>query len=112
MAGPAWQENGAHAATRAESPKRFIGQHVTPLFYQHTEDARGARDYKIINSERAFWALSGEMVLGDVRLEGLRLTDWFPRTPGVYWSINAQQTRENVWSEQANTDAELGKYFS
>src|SRR2546426_284814 len=107
-----WQENGARAATRAYHPGRFIDQHVLPLFFRRTNGGATVPDCKDITSEEQFWGEGGKVLFGAVRLKGFRLTDWFPRAPGVYWSRYAQQARENVWSGQHDTDAELGKYFS
>src|SRR5260370_14437789 len=109
----AWMRNGARATTPAYQPGRFIDQHVTPLFFRHTDDGPTPRGYKEIISEEQFWDQDGHVLFGTVRLKGFRLTDWFPRAPGVYWSRYAQDARKYVeLSERPSTDAELGTYFS
>ncbi len=107
-----WQENGARVTTRARDPGLFIDQHVSPLFFRRTNGGRTVRHSKNIVSEEQFWGEDGNVVFGAVRLDGFRLTDWFPRAPGVYWSRYARQAREYVLSGPSHTDAELGKYFS
>src|SRR5207244_3642596 len=107
-----WLQNGARTATRANRPGRFIDQHVSPLLFRRTRGGPTVRDCKDMISEEQFWDEGGNVVFGAVRLNGFRLTDWFPRAPGVYWSRYAREAREMVWSGQSNTDAELGKYFS
>lgn len=107
-----WQQNGARVATRAEFPGYFIDQHVLPLFFRQTDGGPKVRDCKDIISEKQFWGEGGNVIFGAVRLDGFRLTDWFPRAPGVYWSRHAQFARENVWAKQTCKDVELGEYFS
>ncbi len=63
-------------------------------------------------SAQHFWADGEEIGLGEIRLAGFRLTDWFPRTPGVYWSRRAADARENVQIRPRNNDPELGHYVS
>jgi hypothetical protein len=111
-----WQGNGARAATRANNPGRFIDEHISPLFFRRTNGGPTVLDCKYIVSEEQFWSegigLVNSFRFGAVRLNGFSLTDWFPRAPGVYWSRYARNARESVYSERANTDADLGMYFS
>lgn len=107
-----WQENGARVAVRAFSPGRFIDQYLSPLLFRHTESRGEMRDLKEITSEEQFWRESANVLFEAVRLSGFRLTDWFPRAPGVYWSRRAREVREMVWSGGSNTDAQLGEYYS
>lgn len=108
-----WEEKGARAATHANNPGRFIDQHIAPLFFRRTDTGPTGRDYKDIVAEKEFWDGTGIVAFGAVRFHGFRLTDWFPRAPGVYWSRHAQEARENVRRfGETNTDAELGTYFS
>jgi hypothetical protein len=107
-----WEENGARAATRADHVGRFIDQHILPLFFRRTATGAKVRESKIIVSEKQFWSESNSVLVGAVRLEGFRLTDWFPRAPGVYWSEHARQARAYVGFGRTYTDAELGNYYS
>jgi hypothetical protein len=110
--GKPWQENGARAAVEAEAPRRFIAQHLSPLFFRHTVGGPPLQGCREIVSEEQFWSEGSNLVLGAVRLTGFRLTDWFPRAPGVYWSTKAERTRAYVWSEESHSDPVLGRFFS
>ncbi len=107
-----WQERGARVEMRAKNPRRFIHQHVSPLFYRDTRKIPGGHAYEEISSEEQFWTRSSDLVLGAVDISKCRITDWFPRAPGVYWSPEAKRARDRVWSGPSNSDAELGEYFS
>lgn len=106
------QEKGARAVARAQRPGSFICQHIQPLFFRRTDGDPTGSDYKDITSEEQFWGEDGSLLFGDVRLTGFRLSDWFPRAPGVYWSERAREVRKMVWSREARMDPELGWYFS
>ena len=107
-----WKKNGARAATWAGQPWLFIRQHLSPLLWTGTNRGPNVRDYKEITSEEQFWGEDGDIIYGAVRLKGFRVTDWFPRTPGVYWSEHAQWARRHVWSGESHADAVLGRYYS
>jgi hypothetical protein len=124
-----WEQPGARAETSAREPKRFIEQLLAPLFFRRTSATRPAQkrirsqptkselpivaalDSTEITSERQFWNESGNTLLGVVRLSRFRLTDWFPRAPGVCWSDRVEMDRDTV-SAESHSDAELGQYFS
>jgi hypothetical protein len=107
-----WQQDGARATTSARDTGRFVDQHISPLFFRRTNDGSKARDCTNITSEEQFWGKGGSVIFGAVRLNGFRVTDWFPRTPGVYWSQDAQMVRELVDSRPPTNDPELGMIFS
>lgn len=107
-----WQKNGARAVTSAYSPEHFIEQHVSPLFFQRTYADPSLRDCKNITSEKQFWREAGALILGTVKLVDFKLTDWFPRSPGVYWSKFAQKARNMTRSKPYKIDPDLGAYFS
>jgi hypothetical protein len=107
-----WRENGSRVTARALSPSRFIAQYLSPLLFWRTYADSSLRDSKEIASEEQFWRKAGNLILETVRLAGLRLTDWFPRVPGVYWSRHAQRVREEAYSRGFFTDPQLGNYVS
>ena len=45
-----------------------------------------------------------------MQLERFRLIDWFPRTPGVYWSEEAELVRTSARSWPRSEDPALGEY--
>ncbi len=51
-------------------------------------------------------------MFGSVHLKGFRITDWFPRSPGVFWSNHAQRARETVYAERPESDPELGLIYT
>ncbi len=51
-------------------------------------------------------------MLREVRLKDFRLTDWFLRAPGVYWSREAERARDMAMAGPTNDDPYLGRYFS
>lgn len=85
---------------------------MSPLFYRRTHADPGAREYEEINSEKQFWAASGDVIFGEVRLNRFTLTDWFPRAPGVYWSRHGEEARNYATDDPSNSDPELGKYYT
>lgn len=111
MVARSWQRNGARSTIETRRPDRFIHQQVRPLFYGRTEDASKLEDCLDIISEEHFWRQEGGVLFGTVRLREFRIVDWFPRTPGVYWSRNAVSARESARCHTRDNDAELGNYF-
>jgi hypothetical protein len=108
-----WLPKGAHAASPANRPGRFVDQHLAPLFFRKTYDDTTPHHLKDISSEKQFWGEDGLVLFGAVRLKGFRLTDWFPRTPGVFWSQHGQYVRRRVRStELPEMDEELGTYYT
>src|SRR4029077_18021684 len=93
-----WEQDGARAAVRAEEPGMFVAQHVAPLFFNQTQARpKPRRDTKIV-SEAHFLEKSEEGFFAVVRLIAFKITDWFPRAPGVYWSENARMARNLVFA--------------
>jgi hypothetical protein len=107
-----WLRNGAHAATPAEHPGRFIDQQVAPLLIQQTIDDPKLDQSKDIVSEEQFWGDDCLVLFGAVRLRKFKLIDWFPRAPGVFWSRIARETRKHISSRPQYSDDELGNYFA
>ena len=108
----AWQESGARSAVRAQRPVMFIEQHIRPLLIGNTIAPRGARETDTYNSEDSFWnTASTDALLYSVNLERFRITNWFPRAPGVYWSHEAEVARNNIYIHQQEHDPRLGAYY-
>jgi len=105
-----WDETGARATVRAKDPGSFLDQHTAPLFYSRTRPANGA--HQTFERDEDFWAKSRELVFSSVCLSEFRLTDWFPRAPGIYWSRYGVRAREDTWSGGATDDPELGRIFN
>jgi hypothetical protein len=105
-----WEGEGARAFTRTRRPDTFVEQHAAPLFYRPTHRAEGAT--KHFATEVDFWSVSELITFASVRLDGFRLSDWFPRTPGVYWSRRARSIRKQTFSGPATNDPELGRIFA
>jgi hypothetical protein len=105
-----WEELGARAAVEARRPEEFIRQHVSPLFFRDTRPADG--NHERFDSDKAFWSRSGSFHLASIRLTKFRLSDWFPRAPGVYWSEYGIEARELTWAGDAANDPKLGRIFS
>jgi len=90
----------------------FIRQHVSPLFFRQTDPVLDAPQHKDITSEQQFWLESGELMLSVVKLHGFKITDWFPRVPGLYWSASAGDVRTSMLTSETLTDPDLGNYFA
>jgi len=107
-----WGMDGFRAHVRAMNPRRFLAQYLSPLFFRKTKAERKKSDYQEFESAQAFWANDGKVMLGEVSLKNFRLTDWFPRAPGVYWGPRAAMARDEVMMRPLNDDPYLGKYVS
>ena len=105
-----WQ-NATHAATISLYPSVFIDNHLSPLFIRRTYGTRPQTNaLKHIVSEEEFWREAKTLTFALVQLDRFRLTDWFPRTPGRYWSEFALAAREDAWSRPVSEDPALGEY--
>jgi len=107
-----WDQPGAHATTPATRPQQFIRQYLLPLFFRKTVKGQAVDQYIDISSEEQFWKNSSRLALRRVCLLGFRLSDWFPRVPGVFWSERAHRARTYVLSRGSNHDPVLGEYYS
>ena len=107
-----WGTNGLRAHTRARNPRLFFEQYLRPLLFWRTTDEGKKNKLREFQTAEAFWGNGTEILLGEVRLKDFRLTDWFPRAPGVYWSRGAAEAREYVRIRPPNSDPELGFYVS
>src|SRR5580658_2308173 len=107
-----WGMDGFRAQVRAMNPGLFIQEYLKPLFFRRTSAAGRTRQRREFASAEDFWANDGKILLREVQLTNFRLTDWFPRAPGVYWSRDAARAREYVRMRPPNNDPELGLYVS
>ncbi len=107
-----WDETGARAAIRASRPSLFIQQYLLPLFFGTTKLSRRPKHAEPLVSEEQFWGQTGDVMFGSVHLKGFRITDWFPRSPGVFWSIRARLAREEVYGNRPESDPELGLIYT
>ena len=104
-----WNSPGTLAAITSLNPARFIVQHIAPLLYGWAKkrSRKSPRD-KVFSSDQGFWQASSDLPLSTVNLQHFRLSDWFPRAPGVYHSNWAVEVRESVWDRDAVADPDLG----
>lgn len=105
-----WEELGGRAKVDARKPKDFIEQHVMPLLHQRTRQCLGS--HEIFRSERAFWRESVSLGFSSVCLEEFRLSGWFPRAPGVYWSKHGIRARQSVWGDETYHHPKLGSFYA
>lgn len=107
-----WDEGGARAAIRAMRPSLFIKQYLSPLFFRKTKPSKRPQHVGPLISEDQFWGQSGDVMFGSVHLKGFRITDWFPRSPGVFWSKHARWARDEVYASRPESDPELGLIYT
>jgi hypothetical protein len=89
----------------------FIKELIWPLIFGSTNAGQKLQTFKEIISEEQFWSESDSVLLDFVRLNGFRITDWFPRAPGVYWSAPGTEIRTYLSNQYEYNDAQLGSYF-
>ncbi len=97
-----WDQIGAQAAARAQEPGLFLEQHAAPLFYARTKPGNGK--HVVFDDERAFWTESGTLPFATVQLNKFRISDWFPRAPGVFWSHRGIRARGFSWRHHEVVD--------
>lgn len=107
-----WGMDGFRAQFRAMNPGLFIQEYLKPLLFRRTSAAGRTRQRREFASAREFWANDGEILLREVQLTNFRLTDWFPRAPGVYWSHDAEHARNMAMAGPISDDPYLGRFFS
>jgi hypothetical protein len=107
-----WDEEGSRAAVRASQPALFIKQYLLPLFFNKTKVSKESTHPDPVVNEEQFWGQSGEVFFGSIHLKGFRITDWFPRAPGLFWSPNARMEREYVYHNRPERDPELGLVYT
>ena len=73
-------------------PGQFVTQHVAPLFFGRTRPGSGK--HLTFAREDLFWAECEKLPFKTVQLNGFRLSDWFPRAPGIFWSHHGRRARE------------------
>ena len=105
-----WEQKSSKSVVSANAPSSFLAQQVAPLFYRDSKRQEG-ENYSF-KDEAAFWRASSELALAVVDLKKFRVSDWFPRAPGVYWSREGERTRENVFNIEPHNNEALGDYYS
>lgn len=103
--------NKLHAVIAANYPGDFVNQQISNLFIRDT-DPSGGITHKIFANERDFWIEPEALMLESVCLKQFRITNWFPRTPGVYWSEEGQYARRTVYDHETTYHPILGPIFS
>jgi hypothetical protein len=108
----AWERADRPSILYAQEPKSFLAQYLRAILPYVLDPRRIlARDRDIENEEQ-FWSYARrDDPCNVVRLDDYTLSDWFPRTPGVYWSDDAERAREDVYSDQGYSDPQLGQYY-
>jgi hypothetical protein len=107
-----WSQVGARATTFASRPARFLFDYLSALFFKQTEGLTGEFGHIAPFNEEQFWKDDKQSGLRSISLHDYKITDWFPRAPGVSWSRHAEESRRYVWSERPNSDPVLGDYFA
>ena len=106
-----WESGNSHRGEQAAFHWReFLERHVLPLLYRRTKVADGP--VETFSREQDFWERSSSLALSGVRLNDFRITDWFPRAPGVYWSNHGRRARMMALDRSyATDDPELGRIY-
>jgi hypothetical protein len=107
-----WNNEGARAAIRAQRPREFIKQYLLPLFFRKTKASSVRNPQRSIDSEKEFWAHTDEILHRIVSLIEFRVTDWFPRSPGIFWTPRAEIARSEVYGGEPENDPELGPIYT
>jgi hypothetical protein len=92
-------------------PAQYIRQYVSPLLYRLQTLVTRRSKLVEIESEEQFWRIAGSLTMGPLRLNSFRVSDWFPRLPGLYWEPHAKATRSDRFLKHIRQDTELGLYY-
>jgi hypothetical protein len=106
-----WNRKNVHAKMRARKPAKFIAQHISSSYPTPVSIGAAGRHTLHIAHEEQFWRHAQIRGFEDVVLEDFTVTDWFPRTPGLYWSDSALQARSLLFEGRERTDPALGDYL-
>lgn len=104
-----WDRPGSFSVAAASKPLQFLRQVFAPLICPRPGATSVARECTY-HSEQEFWEQGAGLPLTRVRLKDIRITDWFPRAPGIYWSPRGIAAR-SLFHESVNEDPALGRYF-
>ncbi len=105
------QRDDAPYALKAFSPRTFVHQ-LLQVFMSTSTKGKETKDNSeklVFTSEQEFW--SNLNLLADVSLKSFRISDWFPRTPGLYWRQGAAQARLRVEVNKSDGNDALGSYY-
>ncbi len=103
-----WTRTGADLST---TPGRFVAQHVASLHPQPVDIGMPAGRSLSIQNEQQFWTNPDICGFEAVVLDDFKLTDWFPRAPGVVFSKYAGHAHLALHHAPRMTDADLGEYY-
>ncbi len=105
------QRDDAPYALGAFSPRTFVHQLLQVFMSTSTKGkkAKGDTEKLVFNSEQDFW--NNLNLLADVSLESFRISDWFPRTPGLYWKQEAAHARLHIEGNKSDRNDALGSYY-
>lgn len=107
----AWDRRTYPSILTAQDPRTFLKQHLKPLLANQTEPTHAFTSDKVIRSEEHFWIEAQANLFEIVRLSDFTISDWFPRTPGVFWSEDARMAWEYTYKDEGKHDTELGGYY-
>jgi hypothetical protein len=96
--------------SRVHSVGDFLSQHLAGVLWS-VSTPRNSGGTRKIEREEEFWLSQEPVLLDRVHLANFRVSDWFPRAPGVYWSEQAAFTRRAVWRGEPDHDYRLGKFY-
>jgi len=77
----------------------YIADFIGAVFYSKGAQIPPAMADHTFDSNKTFWKYISDqyrIFSGRVKLENMAVTDWFPRTPGRYYTQNAVETRKRV----------------
>ena len=106
-----WMQEVRPSTIMAQDPQTFVRQHVAPLLYERTEGQAFGQPDCHIHDEKHFWTEAANQMFSVLHLNGFTITDWFPRTPGLFWSQGAEEVRQNTFPGGHGASPELGEYY-
>ena len=103
---------GPHCQVKAEQPPLFLEEQIAPLLHKTTRSCRASKRRTIIEHETVFWKAAQLLPFSAANLVGFKLSDWFPRAPGVCWSRYGVKARRSLYGCHEENDPLLGTIYS